>query len=118
MPHIVIVDARKKQNHDGRWFVMHPSNDAILAYCDTEKEADDVISALNRMSTGVNESYEFAIVWAGSKLYYVCDDSFGPCKDVVKERLDMLLSDHNESIRNTHIRVLTVHKEYKSGKEV
>lgn len=118
MPHIVIADARKKQNHDGRWYVMHPSNDAILAYCDTEEEADKVISALNKVEESVNDSYDWAIVWMDSKMYYICDDSFGPAKDLVKDRLDMLLSDPNDWCRNGEISVLTVHKKFKNGKEV
>lgn len=47
--HILIWEARKKKNGDNDWWVMHPMNDAILAYCSTEKEADQVIAALNKL---------------------------------------------------------------------
>ncbi len=55
MIHFLLSGARKKENKDPEtpfslggksWWVMHPSNDAILAYCDTEEEADAVISRL------------------------------------------------------------------------
>lgn len=51
--HIIITDAQKKKNDsDGRWRVMHPSNDAILAYCTTEEEADVVIATFNLLADG------------------------------------------------------------------
>ena len=118
MIHLTITDARKKQNHDGQWWVMHPSNDAILAYCDTEEEADKVISSLNKAEKAANENYDYAIVWMGSKMFYICDDSFGPAKDQVQSKLDMLLNDPNDWCRNGHIRILTVHSEYKKGKKI
>lgn len=42
----IITDAEKKKKEDGSWYIRHPSNDAILAYCDTEEEADDFIALL------------------------------------------------------------------------
>lgn len=56
MIHLIITGARKRQNKDGKlpyqfggknWWVLHPSNDSILAYCDTEAEADEVINYLD-----------------------------------------------------------------------
>lgn len=54
MIHMAITRARKDQYHSG-WWVMHPSNDAILAYCDTEEEADQVIAALNRLQDQMHD---------------------------------------------------------------
>jgi hypothetical protein len=35
------VDIRQSDSKaGGQWYVMHPSNDAILAYCDTKEEAE------------------------------------------------------------------------------
>jgi hypothetical protein len=52
--HIAIKGARKEEMK-GRgggkeWWVLHPQNDAVLAYCDTEEEADKVITSLNEVS--------------------------------------------------------------------
>lgn len=48
---ISIKDARKEDmsglKRPNDWAVLHPSNDSILAYCETEKDADDVIAAFN-----------------------------------------------------------------------
>lgn len=51
-----IADARKKYMN-GRgglgtkdWWVIHPSNDAVLAYCDTEEEADKFIEGLKSLN--------------------------------------------------------------------
>lgn len=46
-----IGEARKKGDGRGRWWVMHPCNDAILAYCDSEEEADLVLAALREART-------------------------------------------------------------------
>jgi hypothetical protein len=32
---------RLKEAHDGTWWVMHTSNDSILAYCSTKEEAEE-----------------------------------------------------------------------------
>jgi hypothetical protein len=37
-----------------RWHVLHPSNDAILAYCQTAEEADMVRKGLNRLAAELN----------------------------------------------------------------
>lgn len=46
----VIDCARKRHDPEGGWRVLHPSNDAILAYCDSEAEADACISTINLMA--------------------------------------------------------------------
>lgn len=56
-----------------------------------------------------NDDY-FAIVWAGSSLYYICDS-----EKMVQERLHLILNDPH---LNRHIRILVPAKEYKGGKEV
>lgn len=33
------------------WNVMHPSNGAVLAYCDTEEEAERTRDAINYLAT-------------------------------------------------------------------
>ena len=115
---LVITDAKKKRDVTGAWFVFHPCNDSILAYCGTEEEADIVINSFNKLSRVVDDNYDYAVVDAGGNLRYNCDDSYGPAKDKVDEYLSLLLRDTNPAIRNTHIRILTVHKEYKNGKIV
>lgn len=47
MIHILISNSKKSLQDNGQWYVFHPMNDAILAICDTEKEADLVIDLLN-----------------------------------------------------------------------
>lgn len=49
MIRFIIKDARKDKRPDGTYYILHPSNDAILAYCDNEREADAVIEVLNGM---------------------------------------------------------------------
>jgi len=34
----------------GEWWVLHPSNDAILAYCDTKEEAELVSKGLRELA--------------------------------------------------------------------
>lgn len=49
---IVIEDAEVKElssTHD-RFIVRHPSNDAILAYCDTKEEAVAVCEGINDLA--------------------------------------------------------------------
>lgn len=36
----------QKRYSDFGWLVEHPSNGGILAYCETEKEADEAVSAI------------------------------------------------------------------------
>jgi hypothetical protein len=43
-----IVDASKSSG--SRYWIEHPQNDAILASCDTEAEAQIIISELNELS--------------------------------------------------------------------
>ena len=43
------VDIRKADSGT-QWYVLHPSNDAILAYCNTEEEAGMVRKALNELA--------------------------------------------------------------------
>ena len=51
------VDVRKADPATGgRWYVLHPSNDAILAYCDTEEEAGMVRKALNKLAAELAEA--------------------------------------------------------------
>lgn len=51
---IVLGNARIAQRGHGEgpgsWLVSHPSNDAILAYCDTEEAAKAVQAALNALA--------------------------------------------------------------------
>lgn len=35
----------REASYGGDWVVVHPCNDAILAYCDTEQEARDFAAA-------------------------------------------------------------------------
>lgn len=53
----IIKGASKKNVYKGArdesWYVMHPQNDAILAYCKTEAEADKVIRALDLVASMV-----------------------------------------------------------------
>ena len=47
-----ISRARKKQRDRGKkkeWWVLHPTNDAVLAYCATEKDADLFIACLDTL---------------------------------------------------------------------
>lgn len=46
MIHLTFGGARKKWAGK-RVYVLHPCNDAILAYCDTEEEADMLIELLD-----------------------------------------------------------------------
>jgi hypothetical protein len=50
--HVVLGNAQVYQCRDGsgRWHVVHPSNDAILAYCETEEAANAVRDMLNAIS--------------------------------------------------------------------
>jgi homospermidine synthase len=51
MINIVIDDARVSRSPTKQgWYVYHPCNDAILAYCDTEAEAKAVCEAINDMA--------------------------------------------------------------------
>lgn len=56
--HIIINGARKveRERDSGKkeWWIMHPSNDSILAYCDSEEEADKVISSFNEVSSALS----------------------------------------------------------------
>jgi hypothetical protein len=50
MIRLIITDADvRKSSRDG-WLVEHPSNGAILAYCETEDEAKRVRDAINDMA--------------------------------------------------------------------
>jgi hypothetical protein len=37
------------RGNPGRWLVLHPCNDAILAYCDTREEAEQAVIRLNAL---------------------------------------------------------------------
>jgi hypothetical protein len=53
MIHLVIAnpDIRRSSIGTGeRWHVLHPGNDAILAYCNTEEEAKLVCKGLNDLA--------------------------------------------------------------------
>ncbi len=47
--HLILSGARKSpdRSNAGRWYVLHPSNDAILASCDTEEEAERTVVLLD-----------------------------------------------------------------------
>lgn len=45
-----IADARIRIVSHGSVWVLHPSNDAVLAYCTTEDEARSVIAALRMIA--------------------------------------------------------------------
>jgi hypothetical protein len=47
---IIVTDARIVK-HDNEWRVMHPANDAILAYCTTEDEAERVRYTFARLAS-------------------------------------------------------------------
>lgn len=52
----VIAQPRKQQGGEGTgWLIMHPSNSAILAYCDTEEEADRVVALLAEIAERFRE---------------------------------------------------------------
>jgi hypothetical protein len=40
---------RLKEAHDGTWWVMHTSNDSILAYCSTKEEAEETRRCLGAL---------------------------------------------------------------------
>jgi hypothetical protein len=45
------VDVREASpGSGGEWWVLHPSNDAILAYCDTKEEAELVSKGLRELA--------------------------------------------------------------------
>jgi hypothetical protein len=46
---LVIEGATLRKSSDYGWLVRHPTNDAILAYCDTEKEAKRVSLGLRSL---------------------------------------------------------------------
>ncbi len=52
-----ITNARVKDSPNGpkAWMVLHPANDAILAYCDTQAEAERFVLDLAAIDTGVRE---------------------------------------------------------------
>lgn len=53
MIQVVIGDARVCESTSGNkacWHVRHPSNDSILAYCDSRDEANTVRDALNTLA--------------------------------------------------------------------
>jgi hypothetical protein len=50
MINLVIGRARKSLQLNGGYFVLHSNNDAVLAYCDTEREADLCIEILDTLS--------------------------------------------------------------------
>lgn len=56
MINLDIVNARVVSHPIGYWLVMHPSNDAVLAYCDTGEEAREVVEALNRIANSLGRS--------------------------------------------------------------
>lgn len=54
-----ITNANKRVDHTNNgWWVTHPSNGAILAYCDLEEEADYVIANINRWQRSINAAYD------------------------------------------------------------
>lgn len=53
MINIAIKDARVVERTDGGFYVEHPQNDAILAYCDTNDEAKAVVSVLNDLAAQI-----------------------------------------------------------------
>lgn len=51
MIRLIIEKPRVVNAGEGRgWYVSHPSNDAILAYCGTEGEANAVADALTALA--------------------------------------------------------------------
>ncbi len=55
MVQVVIGNADIVKVEGRRWQVRHPSNGAILAYCDTEGEAKSVRSALDAVVVAFKE---------------------------------------------------------------
>lgn len=50
-----VVKNAEAERDGSRWHVRHPSNDAILAYCETEREAHAVVLALDMLESTVNQ---------------------------------------------------------------
>lgn len=52
MINLIIKNARKTQDarYANKWVVLHPDNDAILAICDTEKEAGEIVEDLAELA--------------------------------------------------------------------
>ena len=46
----VIVNHNEQNNFGQKWYVSHPNNPSILAYCDTENEAKRVRDAINDLA--------------------------------------------------------------------
>ena len=55
MIRIAMTDANVRKSSRSGWLVEHPSNGAILAYCDTEEEAKRVQDAINDMARVLRE---------------------------------------------------------------
>lgn len=62
MIHSNIANANKRiEKEANRVLVLHPSNGAILAYCDTEEEADSFINQLSNLGNNtINKVWQQA----------------------------------------------------------
>lgn len=51
---LTIAGARVKSMAKGaEWWVVHPCNDAILAYCSTREEADRIVRAIDGIAASI-----------------------------------------------------------------
>lgn len=46
----ILISGARIEERNGEWWVMHPSNDAALAICSTEAEAERVRYDISHMS--------------------------------------------------------------------
>lgn len=56
MAHNYLVNANISENIHGGFYVLHPSNDAILASCDTIHEAREIVEGFNNFGEAMNRT--------------------------------------------------------------
>lgn len=44
-----ILDPKISKSTSSRWMVIHPTSDVVLAYCDSKRDAEAVVDAINDM---------------------------------------------------------------------
>jgi hypothetical protein len=51
------ANVKRDPSNRGKWWVSHPANGAILAYCDTQEEANAVVGLFNAVDTLLHMSH-------------------------------------------------------------
>ncbi len=72
MIRFVIDNADVRESQRAGWLVEHPTNSAILAYCDTEEEAKRVRDALGRIGRALS-------LQPGERLARLADEIIEAC---------------------------------------